>query len=141
MKKQYIIALVLLTIFLLLAGNNYYQTRLYKAQKTANTKPFINQLDASPSVASEKKPEQRMLAVINIGGFDCPSCPLIAENALKDTQGVIDARTTSIGEASRVLYDASIVTMDDLRKVLGKGGMYTIDGVISDQPSQKERLE
>lgn len=146
MKKNYIIAIGLLTIFLLLAGNNYYQTWLYKSQKAADTKPAINQPsinqpDVSSSVAPEKKPEQRRLAVINIGGFDCPSCPVIAENALKDTKGMIDARTTSTGEASRVLYDASLVTIDDLRKVLGKGGMYTIDRIISDQPSQKEKLE
>lgn len=129
MKKY--ITLALLIIILGLVGNNYYQTRLYKAQKTASVKPVISQ----PII---NQPEQRRLAVINIGGFGCPSCPVIAENVLKDTQGVIDAKTTTTGEGSRVLYDASIVTIDDLKKALGS---YTIDITISDQPSEKDRLD
>lgn len=128
--KKYIL-LALLVIMLGLVGNNYYQTQQYKAQKTASVKSVINQ----PII---NQPEQRRLAVINIDGFDCPSCPVIAENALKDTKGVIDAKTTSTGEGSRVLYDASLVTMEDLRKALGT---YTIDKVISDQPSQKDTLD
>ncbi|MCL5435079.1 MAG: hypothetical protein M1405_01690, partial [Patescibacteria group bacterium] len=130
MLKKYL-ALVLLVIILLLIGNNFYQTRKYKAVNYSNT---------LPAEVLEKNPEQRMLAVVDIGGFDCPSCPIIAENALKDTKGVLDARTTSTGKASRVLYDASVISLESIQKVLSPAG-YTVDKIITNQPTQINKLD
>lgn len=147
MKKY--VGLALLVIVLLLIGNNFYQTRQFKAKKAANDSSAVNYSktvdypNVSPSAIPKEessKPEQLMLAVINIGGFGCPSCPVIAENALKDTKGVLDARITSTGEASRVLYNTSVITIEDIRKVFSPAG-YTIDKVISEQPSLKRTLD
>lgn len=137
MKKYIILALVI--IALLLIGNNYYQTRQFKEQNTSGTEPTIRvDNSATPFAVPKKESTQLMLAVIDIGGFDCPSCPIIAENALKDIKGVIDAKTTETGAASRVLYNPSMVSTDDLRKALGP--MYTIDRVISEQPTNINKL-
>jgi len=127
MKKYVPLTLLIAIPLLALAGNNYYQTRLYKSQK------------AAPNPQREKEVQLR-LAVINIGGFGCPSCPIIAENALKDTKGVLDARTTSTGEASRVLYDASVISIESIQKVLSPAG-YTVDKIITDQPTQTNKLD
>lgn len=139
--KKYILLVLILVVFLLI-GNNYYQTRQFKEQNTSSTKPTTSRADnlAVPSVTPEKKSGELTLAVIDIGGFDCPTCPVIAENALKDKKGVIDAKTTETGAGSRVLYDPSMVSIDDLRKVLGGRGVYTIDRVISEQPTKINKL-
>lgn len=140
MKKYIILAPII--IALLLIGNNYYQTRQFKEQKISGAEPTTSQPynSVDPAAAPDKKTSQLMLAVIDIGGFDCPSCPVIAETALEDTKGVVDVETTETGAGSRVLYDPSMVSMDDLRKALSKRGMYTIDRVISEQPTNISKL-
>ncbi len=120
-KIAYMLLGGVIIIILALAGNNFYQT-------PASTSP----------AASEMKPTQPMLAVININGFDCPTCPTIAENALKDAKGTLDAKTTSTGEGSRVLYDATVTTIEEISKVLPSQNSIT---VISQQPSQSSKLE
>lgn len=137
MKKRYIVLALFITSLLLLAGNNYYQTQRYKAQQAASTQPATVQQNTDTAITPENKPTQLRLATIDIGGFGCPSCPAIAETALKDTKGVIDAKATETGQGSKVLYDPSQVTIDGLRQALG----YPIDKVVSDEPTTSSNLE
>lgn len=137
MKKRYVVLALFITSLLVLAGNNYYQTQRYKAQQAANTQPTTVQQNTDTAIIPENKPTQLRLATIDIGGFGCPSCPAIAETALKDTKGVIDAKATETGQGSKVLYDPSQVTIDSLRQALG----YPIDKVVSDEPTANSNLE
>lgn len=140
--KKIIIAVTVIAV-LLLVGNNYYQTRLAKSKTTQVADPTINTITTvSPSPvlapqASENETRQVLLATVNISGFDCPTCPISAEYALKDQKGVFDAQVTQTGEGSRILYDASQVSLDDMRKLLAP---FTID-VISEEPSVKLKLD
>lgn len=144
MKKYLFVSIFILA--LLLIGNNYYQTRQDKEKKQAAVSSTQESPKVSiPSPASittpsteKNKVSQNTLAVINIGGFDCPSCPAIAEAALKDTPGILDAKTTSSGEVSRVLYDSEKVTIEDIKKALGG---YTLDRIISQTPTQDTKLK
>lgn len=137
MKKRYLALALFVVSLLALAGNNYYQTQRYKAQQAANIQPATVQQNTDTAITPENKPTQLRLATIDIGGFGCPSCPVIAEIALKDTKGVIDAKTTETGQGSRVLYDSNQITINGLRQALG----YPIDKIVSDEPSTSSKLE
>lgn len=127
MKKHIIV--VIFTMVLLLIGNNFYQN-----QKAKSSLPPQSTTQNQSSVIN--KPAQLTVAIVNIYGFDCPTCPISAEYALKDAKGVFDAKVTSSGEGSRVLYDATIVTIEDFKKVLTP---FTIE-VVSQRPSLESRL-
>lgn len=137
MKIRYIVLTLLVMGLTALAGNNYYQTWQYKAQQAASPQPTTVQQNTDTAITPEKKPTQLRLATIDIGGFGCPSCPAIAESALKDTKGVIDAKATETGQGSRVLYDPNQVTFEAIRQALG----YPIDKIISDEPTTSSKLE
>lgn len=140
MKIRYVVLALFVTGLIALAGNNYYQTQRYKAQHAANTQSTVGQANTgtvTTSTKPEEKPTQLRLATIDIGGFGCPSCPAIAESALKDTKGVIDAKATEMGQGSRVLYDPNQVTFEAIRQALG----YPIDKLISDEPTTSSKLE
>lgn len=129
-------------LVLILVGNNFYQTRKAKIN-SQNTSASVTgaSVPTTASVSPAALPEksaQPVLAVINISGFDCPSCPTIAENALKDAKGVLDAKTTSTGEGSRVLYDANKTTIEEIAKTLP--AQYGLK-VVSQKPSQTGKLD
>lgn len=139
--KKIIIAVVVIAV-LLLIGNNYYQTRIVKSKATQVADPTINAVTTvSPSPvlapqASENETRQLLLATVNISGFDCPTCPVSAEYALKDQKGIFDVQVTSSGEGSRIIYDANLVTIDDFRKVVSP---FIIE-VVSEGPTIDTKL-
>src|SRR5437879_5152380 len=97
-----------------LAANNYYQTQQTKraklAQVTASNTPGLN----SPSTQSKNQAVSRLLAVVNISGFDCPSCPAIAQSAVKNSAGVLDAQVTETGESSKIIYDPAVTNLESI---------------------------
>lgn len=139
--KKIIIAVTVIAV-LLLVGNNYYQTRMAKSKATQVAGPTINTVTTvSPSPvlapqANENDTKQLFLATVNISGFDCPTCPVSAEYALKDQKGVLDARVTQSGQGSKIIYDANSVTVDDFRKVVDP---FTIE-VVSEGPTIDTKL-
>ncbi len=101
-----------------LAANNYYQTQQAKqaklAQVAASNTPGLN----SPSTQPKNQTVSKVLAVVNISGFDCPSCPAIAQSAVKNSAGVLDARMTQTGEGSEIIYDSAITNLASIKKSL-----------------------
>lgn len=112
------LVVVFLVVIVLIIGNNLYQAQVYKAEK------------------SRVETVQLTQATINVSGFDCPTCPISAEYALKDTKGVFDAKITSSGEGSRVIYDANMVNIEEFKKVLTP---FVIE-VVSQAPSSESKL-
>lgn len=119
------LAIAILVVVLLIIGNNLYQAQVSKAQKSVNT-----------AVTDRAQPVQLTLAIIDISGFDCPTCPIGAEYALKDLKGVYDARVTASGEGSKVLYDTNKVMIEDFKKTLDP---FTIE-VVSQEPASSSKL-
>lgn len=145
--KKYLIIIVFI-IILFLVGNNFYQTQKAKNNRVPskafqddNSAITSNDLTTSPSGSTpqdQKFPvnQQLTIATINIRGFDCPTCPIGAEYALKDLKGVYDAKVTESGEGSKILYDASVVTVDDMKKILAP---FTIE-VVNESTSDRDKL-
>lgn len=127
--KKYLTAAAFI-IALLLMGNNFF--RIQKERTALPSHPIIQNKQSF----SVNEPAQLTLATINIYGFDCPTCPIGAEYALKDLKGVYDAKVTSSGELSRVLYDTNAVTVEDFRKTLDP---FTLE-VISKEPTYTSKL-
>ncbi len=98
-----------------LAVNNYRQTQEVKQLKTEQIVTVKEPL-ATPQ--PKKASISNSLAIVNISGFDCPSCPAIAESAIKNTHGVLDAKVTSSGEASRILYNPAVTNLESIKKSL-----------------------
>lgn len=117
MKKlgYFLVGLAVLVVVGLVA-NNYRQTQESKRLKTQQT-AVGNQEPFSASQSNEAN-ISNSLAIVNISGFDCPSCPAIAESAIKNTQGVLDARITDNGEASSILYNPTITNLESIKKSL-----------------------
>lgn len=118
-----------LVVVLLIIGNNFYQNQKVKTSLPA-------QPTTQNQTSSINRPSQLTIATVNIHGFDCPTCPIGAEYALKDLRGVYDAKVTTSGELSRVLYDASTVTVEDFRKTLDP---FTVE-VISEEFTDNTKL-
>lgn len=127
--KKYIIAVVFI-LLLLLIGNNFYQNQKVKTSLPAQP-TTQNQISSITN-----RPSQLTIATVNIHGFDCPTCPIGAEYALKDLKGVYDAKVTSSGELSRVLYDTSAVTVEAFRKTLDP---FTIE-IVNQEPTYNSKL-
>ena len=98
-----------------LAVNNYYQTQRAKQAKSVEV-TTNNQLNFGNSTKQATKTYE--LAVVNISGFDCPSCPAIAQSAVKNSNGVLDAKVTETGEGSRIIYDPTVTNLENVKKSL-----------------------
>lgn len=139
MKKSKIvlISLGVLVIFGL-AASSYYRTQ----QAKQGTKPEPSSIQ-QPNVGNSTitlptdTPATYTLATVTISGFDCPSCPLVAETAIKNSAGVLDAKMTESGEGSRILYDSTITNLDKIGQVLPE--TYKIN-LVKEEPSTAATL-
>lgn len=119
MKKLGYLSLSLVILAAIgLAVNNYRQTQQAKRIK-AEQAAISNQTNAAAStIQPTEASDSNILAVVNISGFDCPSCPAIAASAIKNTQGVLDAKITESGEASEILYNSATTNLENIKKSL-----------------------
>ena len=98
-----------------LAGNNYYQTQQAKQHKTTEA-TAVRQ--SSSGNVTEPTATSYELAVVNVSGFDCTSGPAIAQSAVKNSHGVLDAKMTESGVGSRILYDPLSTNLENIKKAL-----------------------
>ena len=76
--------------------------------------------------------EQREKIILKIGGMNCASCAAAVEQSLKQAPGVYDARVNIAAEQGTVEYDPTILTRDDLKKIVIEAG-YQVVGVAGEQ--------
>lgn len=116
-KSGYILLALALVVAIGLAGNNYYQTR--QTKRANQNQPTLDR--SASSGANNQQTDQSdayILAAVSVSGFDCPSCPALAESAIKETDGVIDAKMTEAGKNSQILYDPLATDLKTIQKSL-----------------------
>ncbi|MBE0511996.1 copper-translocating P-type ATPase [Candidatus Bathyarchaeota archaeon] len=66
-------------------------------------------------------------AIIRIGGMTCASCAQTIENALKKTEGIVEANVNLASEKAVVVYDVQEIDYEGIREVI-EGTGYTVLG-------------
>lgn len=99
----------------------------------------------SADFVREKEPQLKQggqeNAIFSISGMHCASCAGIIEKSLKKVSGVKEANVNFASEKARVLYDASVTTIDKLSEAVKKAG-YKAQLVDIDNPeAEKQRKE
>jgi len=80
---------------------------------------------------------------LTVGGMHCATCALTIEDALREVQGVKDAKVNfALGKAS-VDYDSSVASEAQLRKAVEEAGykVLEVQGVLAEQIARKKELE
>ncbi len=66
-------------------------------------------------------------AIIRIGGMTCASCAQTIENALKKTEGIVEANVNLASEKAVVVYDVQEIDYEGIKEVI-EGTGYTVLG-------------
>jgi len=61
-------------------------------------------------------------AIIRIGGMTCASCAQTIENALKKTEGIVEANVNLATEKTVVTYDVQEIDYEGIKKVIEAAG-------------------
>lgn len=75
--------------------------------------------------------DEKERVTLDIGGMTCAGCAATVEKALKGTEGVYEANVNIATEKGTVEYDPSILTKNDLKKVVANSG-YEVIGFEGD---------
>jgi Cu+-exporting ATPase len=86
---------------------------------------------------SSKSDRQARGITLNIGGMSCASCVRRIENGLKDLPGVSEASVNLAAERARLVFDAHIVTLEDIRKKVEDLG-YQVFGITEEAAPGEE---
>ncbi|MFL6335030.1 MAG: heavy-metal-associated domain-containing protein [Pyrinomonadaceae bacterium] len=67
---------------------------------------------------------------LRVGGMTCEGCAVTIEKALKDTNGVLDARVSYEKGEAWVKYDDRKVSVRKLRQVINGTGFKVVSGAV-----------
>lgn len=60
--------------------------------------------------------------IVKIGGMTCASCAQTIENALKKTEGIIEANVNLATEKAVVVYDPQEIDYEEIKKIIEAAG-------------------
>jgi Cu+-exporting ATPase len=86
----------------------------------------------------EKKEEQVQLVLL---GMHCASCAGLIERALKKVEGIKSANVNFVAEKARVVFDTSLVTIEQLIQAIKKAGYDARVADVSDPEADRKRAE
>jgi len=86
--------------------------------KVTSKKELVETVRATGYDARLKKKK----AIIKIGGMTCASCAQTIENALKKTEGIIEANVNLATEKAVVVYDPQEINYESIKKVIEATG-------------------
>ncbi len=76
--------------------------------------------------------------VVKIGGMTCAMCVATIEKALRGVEGVQEVSVNLGTESARVVYDPSVVSLDEIRRAI-EGTGYTYIGIAEEEVRDTER--
>lgn len=83
--------------------------------------PLLNGLSSSDDVSVHETAKKKRLEV-NVMGMTCAACSTSVENALSQLKGVESATVALLQNRAVVIYDADLVTADDIKEAIEDAG-------------------
>ena len=107
------------------ANVNFASEKAYLAYdpKTTNKKELIKTVRAT---GYDARLETKKI-ILRIGGMTCASCAQTIENALKKTEGIVEANVNLASEKAVVVYDVQEIDYEGIKAVI-EGTGYTVLG-------------
>lgn len=68
-----------------------------------------------------------MEVIIKIEGMSCNHCTASVQNALSETSGVNAAEVSLENKCAKVVFDESVVSLEDLKQVVEDQGFDVVD--------------
>ena len=91
--------------------------------------PYLFLTGTSPTSkveATSEAPVNGAITVVSVAGMTCPACAVGIENALKSTDGILNARVVYETKTATVIFDEQVVSKNHIVAVIDNTGFKAV---------------